>query len=108
MAEAQRYSPDPVMWRDSWNGLRMSSVTVNDSAPDSAAASAELEFYQEKSPTGRPRLSLPATIANAATWDMTIPAQVLPLPPGEWYLRLRVIRADGKPKTYLQGTLRIV
>lgn len=94
---------------DAWVGFSVTRALVNGAYPASAAARATLDFYERK-PGGlpaSPKLSVPVTITSAATWAMTVPAQILALGAGEWPFRLRVIRADGQPKTYVQGTLTI-
>jgi hypothetical protein len=108
MARAQTYTPDPIMRGDTWNGFIVGGVAVNGGSPPSPAASATLDFYERRAGgPGSVKLSLPATITNAATWAMNIPAQVLALGAGDWDFRLRVVRADGAKKTYVQGTLTI-
>lgn len=93
---------------DTWNGFSVSGVLVNGANPSSPATSASLDFYQKTAAgLGSPKLTLPVTIDSAATWGMTVPPQVLTLGAGEWHFRLRVIRADGAKKTYVQGTLII-
>lgn len=94
-------------WGHSGIAFAIPPVLVGGSAPPVAAASAKIVFYQTGQPGKPPVHELPMTITNAATWEMFLPEQVVRLAAGDWPFQLVVIRTDGLPKIYLQGTLRI-
>jgi hypothetical protein len=105
------YHMHSILRGDSWRGLPSIVVRVNGSPPASALASARMQFRQlPVSPSVGHELSTAAgsiTITSAANWELSIPAQELPLGARLWYWDLETTDAAGTVRTYLKGTLEI-
>lgn len=109
----QKLALTPFTEGDTWAGIPSLTVTVNGAPPASALTLVTMRFRKSGGlPSDVVELSsadAEITITNAATWAITIPAQIVPaLTTGKWIWRMRFQSADGKKRTYLADELTVL
>lgn len=101
---------------DTWQGITsIGPITVNGSPPDNACAKVLMGFGKAEtwpacayvlasSPDAEQGT---ITIEDAAAWLFSIPAQDLPLDPGDWKWDIRFTDSEGNISTYYAGVLTV-
>lgn len=102
------YNMQPVVRGDRWNGIPTITILVNGQVPPIALASARMQFRK----TAGPGAELTTEnglmgIVSAAGWELSIPAQSLPLVAGRWNYDIETTDIAGTVKTYVAGTILI-
>jgi hypothetical protein len=99
---------------DTWDGIPSLTVTINGAAPASALSIVTMRFAKIGS-EGEQTVELTSAtagqinITNAATWTITVPAQIVPgLTAGKWTWRMRFQDAAGKKRTYLADEITVL
>lgn len=99
---------------DTWEGLTIGPVLFNGAQPGSALASCRLYFRSLKGKILIHKLKTTPgdgegqiTINNAVTWSITVPAQALPMPEGQFYWDFETTDAAGFIRTLYCGVLTI-
>lgn len=110
----QQLSLTPFTEGDTWDGIPSMTITVNGAAPASALSSVIMRF-KKNGGTDAELVELtsatPAqiTITNAATWTLTVPAQIVAgLTAGKWDWRMKFTDAAGKKRTYLADQITVL
>lgn len=104
--------PDAVTG-DTFDGIALQSVLVDDAPPANALAKLEIHFRRTPATTGDAALKLSSTdggvtISDAAAWTATINSFTITLGAGTWYHDWQFTDAAGNVRTYIGGTWRIV
>ena len=94
---------------DTWGGIPSITVTP---APVQSCALAEMQF-RINATSNTPAASLSSAdgsinITDAVNWEFNIPAQSLPLKPGNYVWSFRTTDADDVVQTYLQGSIAVL
>ena len=105
-----------IFYEDTWKGIPLISIAVNDAPPTSPVESATLAFYRERmagSELGAPLLVLSSaeaqiTITSAANWQMVVPKIDVDLPIGKYSFRFRTVDGNSDKQTWFTGTLEII
>lgn len=102
------YNLPNMVQGDTWDGISV-VLTVDDIAPTVPLQLVHMTFQAD--PQAEPTVTLYSpgdiTINDAATWDITVPAQKLNLPVGTFHYSLRFMDTNSNLKTYLTGTLTL-
>lgn len=100
---------------DTWPGISSIVITVNGVTPATACSRVTMGFGKAETwPAYAYALSSDPdddegaiTIVSGAGWSFAVPAQLLPLEPGEWKWDMRFTDAGGVVSTYLGGVLTV-
>lgn len=106
----------PFVHGDSWDGVNViGPITFNDGPPPTTLASVLWHFrrnWNDFSPAyvlssapvqGQGSIQ----IVDANLWQLHIPTQALPLPPGTWYFDLQLTDSAGTVFTPVGGILAV-
>lgn len=117
----QALTLDPFTEGDEWEGIPGLQIQIGPTggpyaAPESPLAIVTMRFKRVgREASAAVELSSETageiTITDAATWEFSIPPQIVPLLTcGTWTWRIRCkdSTATGKPKTYLADTLEVL
>ena len=110
----QKLSLTPFTEGDTWDGIPSLTVTINGSPPASALSLVTMRFKKSGGLESETVQLTSATvgqitITNAATWAITVPAQIVPaLTTGKWTWRMRFQDATGDKRTYLADEITIL
>lgn len=111
MSKPTNHDLTPTVRGDTWPGLT-ASITVNAAAPAAALASARIQWRlrSQDGDLGHEVTSADDSLVidDAATWQMHVPAQILPLRAGVWYWDLETTDENGVVRTYVGGTHEIL
>lgn len=106
--------PD-VMAGDTWEGLTIGPVLFNDAQPAAALETCRLYFCNAKNRAFVCGFkSLPGdgfgeiVISDPATWELHIPAQLLPLTAGSFVWDFETTDALGIVRTLYNGILNVI
>jgi hypothetical protein len=101
----------PVVYRDTWDGLSNCSFTSDGTAFASALSTVRMHFRDADGNIGL-QLTTPATgitITNAANWQFTVqPIASITLTEGPWYWSIEATDASARVKTYVSGMLPVI
>ena len=115
----QKIDLDPIVTGHTWKGiptiLRRDRPEGGEPAPPaSALALVEMVFRPGADCKNASPITLTSdgenaaiTIVDAADWEITIPARILPLTPGRWNWILTTTAADGTRDPLLTGVLTV-
>lgn len=100
---------------DKWlAGIHFGPVLIDEAPPEYAISSARLQFRDPRTDTlGYELNTAPAVgqgtiiIEDAATWELDIPKQDLPLAAGFWAWDLEITNTAGEPITPYGGTIKV-
>jgi hypothetical protein len=110
----QKLALTPYTEGDTWAGIPSLIVTINGAAPASSLTLVTMRFKKSgglESETVELTSATAGqiTIANAATWEISIPAQIIPgLTAGKWTWRMRFQDATGQKLTYLADEITVL
>ena len=109
---------------DWWEGMVIGPVLVNGVAPTATLISCKMQFRDEWDELGHEFNTTPGagigtiTIDDAATWEITVPPQLLNLLTDEsengknnsktWYLDFQTTDSDGAILTLYRGTIKVL
>lgn len=104
--EPATYNIPPHTSGDSWKGIPSLKITINGVPPSVSLASVKMQF--RKSCQGSVALELSSsngkiTIVDAIGWEMSIPKQVVSMPPETYLYDLQTVDSNGDIVTYLKG-----
>lgn len=103
----QKYIMQPVPRGDQWTGVPTITIKVNGLVPAVPLASARMQFRKFDKLGAELSTGAGIDIVSAAGWELSIPAQSLPLGAGKWDYDLEAINTDGAVKTYVEGSINI-
>jgi hypothetical protein len=99
---------------DSWVGMGIGPVLINDAQPPNTLSSCKLQFRDKFGQLGAILSTAPAagegtiTIDNATTWEASIAPQLLSLPrPGIWTWDFQTTDSAGIRRTLYSGKIRV-
>ena len=106
-----KYTIPPIKTGDTWDGLAIKSVKVNNANPANTLSSVAMQFRTLPGATS-PSLDLNSTaggttINDNATWNCTVNSITVSMTPGTYYYDVQFTDSAGKIKTYLEGTWEI-
>lgn len=110
----QKLTLTPFTEGDTWDGIPSITITINGAQPSSALSVVTLRFKKSGgllSDVVELTSATPAqiTITNAATWTLTVPAQIVAdLTAGKWDWRMKFTDAAGKKRTYLADQITVL
>ena len=111
-------------WKgDTWPGMVIGPVIINDEQPPVALASCKMQFRDGDDVLGHEFNSVPGqdigtiTIDDADTWEITVPEQLLNLDAGDivsglintkyWHWDFETIDVNGKKLTLYYGKIKV-
>ena len=112
MSTARTVTLAPITRHDTWDGLHL-AYSSNGTAFASPLALVRMQFRDADGALGLSLTSSgPAatiTISDAARWAFSVlPITSVTLAAGTWTWSIETTAADGRCKTYLAGTIKVV
>jgi hypothetical protein len=106
------YDLGVLTYGDSWTGIPIITIKVNNLPPEYPVESATI-IFTKGSVTGTQGLILTEedgiTIQDNNEWEFLVPPIVeFPLTVGTWFYRFKTVDSQGMRKTWLTGKIKIV
>ena len=98
---------------DSWGGMLVGPVLINEATPISALAAVRIQFRDSFGDLGYELNTVPTVgkglinITDADTWEIEVPAQVLGLVAGRWDWDFECTDSIGFVVTLYRGVLTV-
>jgi len=103
---------EPIVYKDTWDGLPNCSFSSDGSAFSANLALVRMFFKNADSITGLELSSATSgqiTITDASAWVFDIEAiEEFPLAVGEWYWSIETTDANDIRKTYVAGSIEVL
>lgn len=104
---------EPHYKGDSWHGVEIGPVLINDAVPSAALVNCRMQFRDKRDALGYELNSTVAvgkgliTILDPNTWEMQVNGQVLDIPEGRWKWDFETTDANGVVRTLYKGVLQV-
>ena len=99
---------------DSWTGMIVGPILINDAQPSNALASVRMQFRDHKTDAlGYELNTTPGidegsiTISNTVTWEILVPVQIIDLPEGRYNWDFECTDAAGYVITTYKGAMKV-
>jgi hypothetical protein len=105
---------NPYYEGDSWLGLRIGPVLINEEIPPATLASCRMQFRDSDGNLGYELNTVVEvgkgliTILDADIWDVLVNIQILPLDTGRWDWDFETTDNNGVVRTLYKGILKVI